>query len=99
MKTLLGGLKHKTRLVTSSLFITAATATLAVYAEHYANVNLPGSVLAQAVPVGISTVQQMLVIIWAEFSGHAPSANSPANSTETKTAHTQFQKGDCHANA
>jgi len=85
MKSLLNVLRNKTRLVTASLFITATTSALAVYAGHYASVTVPGSILAQAaVPVGVSTVQQMLFIILSELSGHPKSETSNITTSERK---------------
>jgi hypothetical protein len=63
-------LKHKTFTITSSLFITAITTAVAVYAGVHISASAPGSVLAQAVPVGVSTVQQVVLVAWSEFSEH-----------------------------
>jgi hypothetical protein len=85
MSTLLKKLRNKTHLVTATVFITAATTSLAVYAGHYISAAVPGSVLAQAVvPVGASTVQQMLLIIWSEVSGHAKPQTSSITTSEEK---------------
>ncbi len=80
-----GELKHKTLMITASLLITAVTTAFAVYAGARISMVAPGSILVQAVPVGVSTMQQMLLLLWAEFSSHPK--------TQTATA------GDSHANA
>ena len=64
-------LKHKAFSFTSTLFITAVTAAVSVYASSHISVPASGSVLAEAaVPVGVSTVQQMLTMAWSEFTEH-----------------------------
>jgi hypothetical protein len=63
-------LKHKTFTITSSLLITAITTAVAVYAGVHISANAPGSALAEAVPVGVSTVQQMVLVAWSEYSEH-----------------------------
>jgi hypothetical protein len=82
-------LKHKTLLMMPTAVITAATTALAVYAGTRINAIAPGSFMAEAVPVGMSTVQQVLVMAWSEFSGHFKETAS--------TSHAE--KGNCHANA
>ncbi len=63
-------LKHKTLLMIPSVLITAVTTTVAVYVGARIGVNAPGSLLELVVPVGASTVQQVLVTAWTEFSNH-----------------------------
>ena len=64
-------LKYKAFMVTSTLFITAVTAAVSVYASGHITIPTSGSVLAEAaVPVGVSTVQQMLTLAWSEFTEH-----------------------------
>ena len=62
--------RHKALSITSTLLITAFTTTVAVYAGIHVNASAPGSFLAQVVPVGASTMQQMLLMAWSEFSEH-----------------------------
>ena len=64
-------LKHKAFTFTTTLLITAMTTAVAVYASVHIHASAPGSILAQAaVPVGASTMQQMLLMAWSEFSEH-----------------------------
>jgi len=86
MSTILNVLRNKRRVVTASLFITAATSALAVYGGHYASITIPGSILAQAaVPVGVSTMQQMLLIIWSEVSGQQKPETSKSETSNVTT--------------
>ena len=61
-------IKHKAITASTALLITALTTSVAVYAGVHINATAPGSVLAQAVPVGVSTVQQMLLMVWTEYA-------------------------------
>jgi hypothetical protein len=62
-------LKHKALSVTSTVLITAFTTGIAFYAGIHLHISQPGSVLVQAaVPVGASTMQQVLLMAWSEFS-------------------------------
>lgn len=64
-------LKHRALSITSTLLITAFTTGVAFYFGLHLHATQPSSVLAQAaVPVGASTMQQVLLLAWSEFSEH-----------------------------
>ena len=74
--------KRKARLMISSALITAVTTAVAVYAGTHISAATPGSFLAQAVPVGASALQQMLVMAWSAFSNNsAETCSSSASQT------------------
>ena len=75
-----GRSKHKTLLMISSALITAVTTAFAVYAGTHISASAPGSFLAQAVPVGASAIQQVLVMAWSEFSSHLAETCSSSTS-------------------
>jgi len=62
-------LKYKALSITSTVLITAFTTGIAFYIGIHLHTSVPTSVLAQAVvPVGASTMQQVLLLAWSEFS-------------------------------
>ena len=82
--------KRKTFLIATSSLITAMTTAFAVYAGDHISASAPGSFLAQAVPVGASAVQQVLVMAWSEFSHQLVETCSSSTS--------QTYEGNRHAN-